>query len=892
MKRLVFILILVLKFNVLAANPYVYYEKTDERLLTKNLVYSEYKQVTSEGLRDFYVLRVPLNDPNIKVKSTASLKEYGLKENVKMLLEENKALAGVNADFFGMKGSYSMPFGTVIRDGNLISTNPRINQNKNEYSSFVIDNNNNPFMTYIKTKVTFLNDGKKNLDIVSVNKVIDMLEPLCINKNAMSDTKSLDKRFPNLVKLVITNNTISYISKKGESVDIPDDGYIIVMSGLTADYNIAKFSVGQAAELKVESSIDLSHIDTMIGGVGRLLTNGKITHDDGCVIKGRQPRTAIGITQDKSTLIMVVLDGRTHSIGAEHDEIAQLMLRLGAYDAMHMDGGGSSTMVAPNAKTDALEVVNTLSDGVQRKVANAIGIYKPDAQNDMHSLKIDTNDKTAFKGLPFRVSVFGLDEYLNKIDIEPEVTFSSDDADGRWENNLFYPSRTGKIKLTAAYENFTAQTEINCVNIVSIKPSKNTITGSATLDVNGIGADGSSAHLTGVKFDVIPNELGHVEENTFVPDKSGAGYIKCSVGDVAAYIDVILSNKTQSLGVIENKPTINFVGYPDNNCGTVEYSNDKDDESIKLSCEFKTIGETVSSACVEFADGYNVGNPVNLTFKVFGDKSNAWLRARLFDANGNELTLDVAKQIDWEGWKDITVEIPEAAYPLSLKRLYIVSEQATSHTVYFGKISGLYKTDVKKISHPEDTKFKDVLQNDFANTKDDIICTGKMMVDEKKKPANYSAVINKLNTAGVCLNVGESNVPLSVKTIKQNDYSVSKYKNTEIVSMTAAKGGLLNSNPKQWQSFEKDIAKSDSKNIIIMLDKSPQNFKSNKEFELFHSALNKLYQQQKNILVISCCNKNSVSVKDGVRYINLAALDNNFHPLRINVNTNLIYKFD
>ena len=102
--------------NIFADDIYVFYEQKEERLLTKNLVYSAYRQITNQGMRDFYVLRVPLNDPNITVKSAESLKEYGLKETVKNLLVDNKAIAGVNGDFFGLKGNYSAPFGIVVND--------------------------------------------------------------------------------------------------------------------------------------------------------------------------------------------------------------------------------------------------------------------------------------------------------------------------------------------------------------------------------------------------------------------------------------------------------------------------------------------------------------------------------------------------------------------------------------------------------------------------------------------------------------------------------------------------------------------------------------------------------------------------------------------------------
>lgn len=60
---------------------------------------------------------------------------------------------------------------------------------------------------------------------------------------------------------------------------------------------------------------------------------------------GIQPRTAIGQTMTKDTL-MLVIDGRQigYSIGATMVECAEIMIRYGAWNAMNLDGGSSSSM--------------------------------------------------------------------------------------------------------------------------------------------------------------------------------------------------------------------------------------------------------------------------------------------------------------------------------------------------------------------------------------------------------------------------------------------------------------------------------------------------------------------------------------------------------------------
>ncbi len=61
----------------------------------------------------------------------------------------------------------------------------------------------------------------------------------------------------------------------------------------------------------------------------------------------RDPRTAIGINRNGRYLYLMVVDGRQpfYSDGATFAELAELMKKQGAYFAMALDGGGSSTMV-------------------------------------------------------------------------------------------------------------------------------------------------------------------------------------------------------------------------------------------------------------------------------------------------------------------------------------------------------------------------------------------------------------------------------------------------------------------------------------------------------------------------------------------------------------------
>jgi hypothetical protein len=66
---------------------------------------------------------------------------------------------------------------------------------------------------------------------------------------------------------------------------------------------------------------------------------------DSDITAGRHPRAALGVDGDR--LIAVACDGRADDeAGLAMDELAAVLVRLGARDALNLDGGGSTALVS------------------------------------------------------------------------------------------------------------------------------------------------------------------------------------------------------------------------------------------------------------------------------------------------------------------------------------------------------------------------------------------------------------------------------------------------------------------------------------------------------------------------------------------------------------------
>jgi len=118
----------------------------------------------------------------------------------------------------------------------------------------------------------------------------------------------------------------------------------------------------------------------VIGGWPRIVRDGIVVAGDAPTIEGtisrnaeaRHPRSAVGVSRDGATLLLVTVDGRQEkSVGMTLVALAGIMRHLGAWQAMNFDGGGSTTMVVGGA------VVNVPSDPAgEREVGNALLVVR------------------------------------------------------------------------------------------------------------------------------------------------------------------------------------------------------------------------------------------------------------------------------------------------------------------------------------------------------------------------------------------------------------------------------------------------------------------------------------------------------------------------------------
>ena len=148
----------------------------------------------------------------------------------------------------------------------------------------------------------------------------------------------------------------------GSTVAPADSNYQSLLLSAT---NLA--SIGSLASYSVYNAV--SGVQDLVNGVAVApnTTAGDPT--------GLDPRTDVGVSQDGTYLYLLAADGRsTQSAGITDQEAGQILLQLGAYNGLNLDGGGSTTLVQSNGSGGAT-VLNIPSGGTQRLDGNSLAVF-------------------------------------------------------------------------------------------------------------------------------------------------------------------------------------------------------------------------------------------------------------------------------------------------------------------------------------------------------------------------------------------------------------------------------------------------------------------------------------------------------------------------------------
>ncbi len=609
-------------------------------------------------------------------------------------------VAAINGDFWGKR---FMPIGLFVDDGTIL-------KGPCPYRSvFLVDKGGKPHIARVGKMEVTIKVGRKKLPISVINPEGDADAILFTSRFGASVKfksrcgifllKKLDSEFlPNQPCHVRVEG---YFPDETE-MPCPENGFILAVKpdaiGPFKDVLKPGCKCAIFAKLKgFDKPVVLA-----IGGTPRILRNGKISIEISAehVAEGfsttRHPRTAIGLSKDRKTLYIVTVDGRQPalSIGVSLKDLAKYLKGIGAWDALNLDGGGSTTMWVRG------NVVNSPSDAAgPRTVSNALLIVSTAPRGapahlllEPKTLRIPPQTR-----IPLLAKIF--DAHYNPLEIDPlRVRWKIDGAVGIFKNGMFLSTNkeaNGRITARLADTNLSDAILVNVLRPKTINVEPPIVlmrTGEMQkLDISAIAADGEYLYVTPeiVRVKVTEGLKWLPEKSKVVALKSGKQIFTTVVGGVEKkvpiYVDYFKSQVVEGFDKsAEVKLSYKNCGAKETNISTEEKNKKEGGASLRVN--YKMLHGGISAVYLDINRPIP-GRPYKLGFWVYGDGKEQWLRGFIADKDGEEFIADFTggtKGVFWKDkWRFVEIDTdrmppkwtnPAAKldYPLTLKKLYLV----------------------------------------------------------------------------------------------------------------------------------------------------------------------------------------------------------------------------
>ncbi len=309
-------------------------------------------------------------NPKLEVTPVLASSTLQNKATIKTLASKQKTIAAINATYF--KPETGIPLGTLMIDKKLY-TGPIYNR----VALGITDEG------YIVDKYKL----NASLKYKKLSILIDNInQPRMLSTYTLIYTKDWGEKSPKApqygINLAIENGIITQISTT--ETTIPKNGFVVSGTKLNLEpfFNaqmkdenqkfITDLFEPRKITLEIEHDKKWAKTNHIISGGPYLIKNGEIFIDTKeeklLAITGRNPRTAVGFTENNE-FILITIDGREkNSIGMTLNETANLMHDFGCTWAINLDGGGSSVMLVKG------EIANSPNQKGGIAISNALVI--------------------------------------------------------------------------------------------------------------------------------------------------------------------------------------------------------------------------------------------------------------------------------------------------------------------------------------------------------------------------------------------------------------------------------------------------------------------------------------------------------------------------------------
>lgn len=658
-----------------------------EETITRGAVLQQHIVKTATGTAKVYVTKINLQDPYIKIDVLYGINgKLGKNQTVDKMAEENGAIAAINGDFFDM--SSGSLFGPLMQEGQWITTPTTTTEG---LSGFALTNSGQPDILSFSFQSSIITENGQIFPVASINKTYTIANKINIFNSSWDADYLPAGSLDAYTYVVVEDNEVEDILVDSKPNRIPKDGYVILGHGLGADFLRENVTIGEEIEFdfQMDQGDDWQFV---IGAHTPLVENGaraKFTRN----ITGYHARTSIGYSKDKKYVYWFGVENSNTSTGMTLEELADFMISLGVDRGVNLDGGGSTTVVSRHLGDTNISLINNPEKLTLRSVPNGLGLYSTAPEGKLKDFIIGApsfllvNESTI-------LSLKAVDEYDNPIDPERgEIAWKVSNDTAVVEKNKLTGTKPGNADIEIQADQIKKQLNLEIVGrdqISQLDLGLNSLLLNPgdvfSLNPFVTTKNGQTRQVSPSLFDWewIGVEGGYKEGDGFQTGTStGSGWLVGSYDRFSSMIPVQIGTTNQVIMDFENKPKLNFQGVPQEVTGEFILNESEKKEgkySGSLTYDFSQATADTQAAYGQFnsEEISFSGAAKGMTLWVYGAANNYWLRGEITDQNGQIQYLTLADKVNWSGWKEISVDFPQAIEKPVLKRIYLVNLKSSS----------------------------------------------------------------------------------------------------------------------------------------------------------------------------------------------------------------------
>ncbi len=633
-------------------------------------------------------------------------------------------------------------------------------------------------------------------------------------------------------EVIIRSGKVASVSTQITTGAIGPDTLVLVGREEGAD-RLAGLKVGDPVTVSYSVNPDLQFA---VGGLAVMVKENKLEPLDD---KKTGPRSGVGFSADGRRMLLLAVDGRSEeSGGLTLYQFGALMQSLGAANALELDGGGSTTLVARTAPGGGLSVINAPSDGEERRIPNGVGIFAAPGSGKPTRLSLATllGSGRTFPGLTRTLTVAAFDE--THAPVAPgKVTWRAPQTitgmltgDGAFVGILPGTAKVGAQAGQAVGE--ITMTVLGALERIEPDPTGLRLVPGRPGWFRIVGYDGQGysapIETPDVKLTYDQNWLKVLPQNdgyfSVTPIKEGSGLIEVDVQGKRTAVAVAAGTTTTAVDGFTGP--WNFSKYPATVGGAITAVQGYKGKGIKLTYHFGAGSSNRAAYADPKAPVALPGAPERLGLWVKGDGKGAWLRAVVLDAKGRATTLDLARQVTWTGWRYVEIALP--AGTASLSRIYPV--ETTASRQYSGELQFSDMQVISKVPLPAVTR--------TAPPQDPLLLApGKSL-----KPGAAKVAIIADEASRKLATAAGAEVILNPRTVSDRLQSVD-HNGTRFVLLNTGEGSLRIAGFQQLQDLKALLERTASdpavKRVVMVGAHLPTQFTDPRERDLIQQWLGK-----------------------------------------------------